>query len=248
MDTLLPPEHFEPHRRRLTELARGWLGNQAEAEDAVQDAYLRAGGSAVETRDSMEAWLVTVLRNLCMDRLRRRRVEQRVAMDMPTPAHAVSAEHTAILSLDAAAVLRQIARRLRPEEAASLLLYTVFDFDHADLSRLGGHGEAASRQRLHRAMQRLRDATREDKVDREDAELRLGMYQRAMQMRNPASLMALLGKPVVSAVAPASIASHGDAPRSKATLVHSGGHYAMSIELDGVVLCVMPLGLVDELS
>jgi RNA polymerase sigma factor (sigma-70 family) len=250
MDPLLPAAHFEPHRRRLTDLARWWLGSRAEAEDAVQDAYLRAGAAAARPRDSMEAWLVTVLRNLCIDRLRRRRLEQGEAVDASSLMHAPSAETTATLSLDAKAALKQLVRRLRADEVAVVLLHTVFDFDHAEIARWSGHEEATSRQRLRRAMQRLRRSEGGEAADREEADMLLGICWRAVQMRNPAALTALLARPAVSASALAPVVSGGDArggelTRSKASLLQSGGHYAMSIELDGVVLCVVPVGLLD---
>jgi RNA polymerase sigma factor (sigma-70 family) len=251
MAQLLPAAHFEPHRRRLTDLARWWLGSRAEAEDAVQDAYLRASAAMTGPRDSMEAWLVTVLRNLCVDRLRRRRLEQGKAIGPTDAMHTPSAEITAALSLDASAAMKRLVDRLRPDEVAIVLLHTVFDFDHAEIARLSGHEEAASRQRLRRAMQRLNKSERDESVGREDADMLLGMCWRAMQMRSPAALMALLARPAVSASAATMglrEAGVGESPHSKATLLQADGQYAMSIELDGVVLCVVPIGPLHEYS
>ena len=68
--------HFHPMRRRLVELARTLLGTSADAEDTVQDAWLRVHDGVPANLASIEAWLATVVRHLAVDRLRRRRLEQ----------------------------------------------------------------------------------------------------------------------------------------------------------------------------
>jgi len=253
MDFLLPPAHFEPHRRRLTDLARWWLGNQAEAEDAVQDAYLRVRDSLPPGPGAAEAWLVTVVRNLCVDRLRRRGLEQReAAAQAATSVHAPSAEHVATLSLDAVAALRRIVSRLHAEDAAAVLLFTVFDFEHAEIARLSGQAESASRQRLHRALRRLRTPEHDkagEAVEREGTDALLGLCWRALHTRSPAALMALLSRPAVSASGSMPASRHAcGAPRTQTKLLQMNGHFALSIELDGVVLCALPLGPLASLA
>src|SRR5262245_46240632 len=117
--------HFHPARRRLLEVARALLSSSAEAEEAVQDAWLRMQASVPPGLASIEAWLTTVVRHLAVDRLRRRRLEQAwthaAALDAHALAHAApSAERLAADRLDAAAALRRIADVLSPHEAAAL--------------------------------------------------------------------------------------------------------------------------------
>src|SRR5690349_5321494 len=120
--------HFHPMRRRLVELARALLGTSADAEDTVQDAWLRVHDGVPANLVSIEAWLATVVRHLAVDRLRRRRLEQAwqhaAARDaLAGPQSAPSAEQLVDARREAAAALRRMARVLSPHEAAALLLH-----------------------------------------------------------------------------------------------------------------------------
>jgi RNA polymerase sigma-70 factor, ECF subfamily len=156
---------FEGLRPRLRGLAYRMLGSVGDAEDAVQDAYLRwlqADGGAGGIR-SPEAWLVTVVTRLCLDRLRALAAE-RAAYDgpwLPEPwpeatdedgAPGRRLERAADLSLAFLALLE----RLSPEERAALLLREVFDVGYPEIARTLGKAEAACRQMVHRARERVR--------------------------------------------------------------------------------------------
>src|SRR5256885_1262469 len=132
--------HFHPMRRRLVELARTLLGTSADAEDTVQDAWLRVHDGVPANLASIEAWLATVVRHLAVDRLRRRRLEQAwqhdAARDADGERHAApSAERLAGPRLDASVALRRIVPVLSPPEAAALPLHELFDFDFAAIAR-----------------------------------------------------------------------------------------------------------------
>src|SRR5687767_14471343 len=128
MTAPLPASRFEAHRPRLTALARAWLGNRADAEDLVQEAWLRADGRLPEAPGEAEAWLVTVVRHLCSDRLRRQRLEHRhAAQGDAAVEHAPSAEQAASLAMEAMSALQRLVRRLQPHDVAAVLLHAVFD-------------------------------------------------------------------------------------------------------------------------
>lgn len=249
--TALPPAvRFEAQRARLTALARAWLGNRADAEDLVQEAWLRAAGRLPASAGEDAAWLVTVVRHLCADRLRRRRLEQRHAVDDPAgERHAPSAEQVAAQSMDVLALLRRLVRRLQPQDVAAVLLHAAFDFEHADIARLARRSEAASRQRLHRALRRLRDndaATDDEVAEREQAEALLSLCWRALRSHDASALTALLARPQTMARAAPAAACHAacnDTPRTTTTLLQSGGHFVLAVQLDGIVLCTLPLGV-----
>jgi RNA polymerase sigma factor (sigma-70 family) len=237
---------FEVHRPRLTALARSWLGSHADAEDLVQDAWLRALGRLPDSPGEDAAWLVTVVRHLCSDRLRRRRLEQRHAVDDPSgETHAPSAEHLAERSMDASATLRRLVQRLQPQDVAAVLLHAAFDFEHADIARLSRRTEAASRQRLHRALRRLREPVPDEREVRDHAEMLLSLCWRALQTHDASALTALLARPQATACAPAPAAIDAPTPRSHATLLQSNGRYMLAVQLDGIVLCTLPLGVLD---
>ena len=143
---------FERERPRLRALAYRMLGSVAEAEDVVQDAWLR--WNAVDAAESARAYLTTIVTHLCLDQLKSARVrrEQYVGPWLPEPIRTGDDEPDRE-SISLAFLL--ILERLSPIERAVLLLHRVFDHSHAEIARLVGKDEAAVRQVLHRASARV---------------------------------------------------------------------------------------------
>lgn len=152
---------FEAHRTRLFALAYRMLGTRADAEDTVQDAWLRWRRTARADIRDPEAWLVATATRLAIDRLRAARSarteyvgpwlpEPLTIDDAPGPAgHAEISEQVSLAFL---ALLEQLG----PEERAAFLLKDAFDYDHARIAALLGHSEANCRQLVHRARARLK--------------------------------------------------------------------------------------------
>jgi RNA polymerase sigma factor (sigma-70 family) len=239
--------------RRLVRAASRLLG-PAEAEDAVQDAYVRALEGEQRELNSAQAWLLTVVRNLAIDRLRRRNWMQQWLETMgaaDAEQASPSAEMDAALAQEATRALRLLAAQLAPEDGAALLLHEVFEVGHAEIAEASGRSEAASRQQLRRALLRLRqarssadDATSSEQASNEDTVLRL--YLQALQLRDPQVLWAMLRHPPISAAAGMSALGAEGAPTPHAMasgVVQMGGQLGLVLTLDGVRLCVVPLGV-----
>jgi len=152
---------FNPLRPRLFAIAYRMLGTRADAEDVVQDAWLRWHGSDQGAIQSAEAWLVTTTTRLAIDRLRSRQTEREayvgwwlpeplVELDEHTPERAVE------LASDVSVAMLWVLERLAPEERAAFLMRQVFDQDYADLAATLDKSEAACRQLVHRAQERVR--------------------------------------------------------------------------------------------
>jgi len=245
-----PLAHDAALRRRLVALARHWLAHAGEAEDAVQDAYLRtAGGMPPSGAASREAWLVTVLRHLCIDAWRRQgryeSVLQQVAHDGASAVDDDSPERQAGQARQVGQALRQLVGALPPGDVAVLLLYEVFGFSHAELGTLAGRSEAASRQVLRRALQRLRRAGPVT-ADDEDQACLLALCQQALAQRDPAVLVAVLraARPqAMLACAPAPRMAREDAAAApRARLVQSGNQLALLVVTDDGSVACLPLG------
>ncbi|WP_462386125.1 sigma-70 family RNA polymerase sigma factor [Acidovorax sp. Q11] len=248
-------------RNTLLRAAMRLLG-PADAEDAVQDAYVRALEAQTPALNAAQAWLLTVVRNLAIDRLRRRLwmaqwLAEAVQMAPGDASGTVapSAEADAVLAQQATLALRRLAVCVTPAEGAAVLLHAVFEASHAELAQASGRSEAASRQQLRRALLRLRQAREGDDARHGDgrdepngadpAVLRL--YLQSLQSRDPKALWALLRQPPVSALATHRSeqptpprASH--APATVGGVVQVGGQLGLVLTLDGVTLCVVPLG------
>jgi RNA polymerase sigma-70 factor (ECF subfamily) len=163
MTTADPAASFEPHRRRLLGLAYRMLGSMAEAEDAVQDAYLRwhdaDRGNVAEPR----AFLITTTTRICLDVLKSARVrrEEYVGPWLPDPVTDTAALAPDVLTEmaeDLSVALLLALDRLSPLERAAFLLHDVFDCSFAQVADTLGRNEAACRQLASRARTRVREA------------------------------------------------------------------------------------------
>src|SRR5258708_2484335 len=223
-------------RQRLMSTARRLLTSRTDAEDAVQDTYVRALVAFPDWLGPQPAWLYTVLRNLSIDRLRRRQLESEHANPGLPPEG--SSEPLPEVRSECEAALRHLLSRVRPAEAAAILLRDVFEFDYDEIARIVGKSEAASRQFLHRARTRKRRTG--PPVDVEEAYVR--SCWRAIEARNPAPLMDML-QMTTARVQPAAITvgAHRGA-RSSSMLVQFNGRNAIPLVLDRVVLFLLPVG------
>jgi RNA polymerase sigma-70 factor, ECF subfamily len=152
---------FESLRPRLFGIAYRMLGVRADAEDMVQEAWLR--WQAADTADlrSAEAWLVTVTTRLAIDRLRAAKIERQTYAGwwLPEPLVEVderTPERAAELAGEISVAFLHLLERLAPEERAAFLLRHVFDYGYTEIADILGKGEAAIRQAVHRAGERVR--------------------------------------------------------------------------------------------
>jgi RNA polymerase sigma-70 factor (ECF subfamily) len=152
-------DEFEKHRARLQAIAYRMLGSAAEAQDAVQDTWLRWQRSTLGGADvrSTEAFLTTIVTRLCLDRLDSARARRETYTGPWLPEPIVTDEH----EVDAHSVsmaFMLLLERLSPIERAAYLLHAVFDNDHAQVAEILGKSEAAVRQAFHRAKAHLADS------------------------------------------------------------------------------------------
>lgn len=149
-----------PHRGRLLGLAYRMLGSRSDAEDVVQDAYLRFAGA--QDVHNPEAFLVTVVTRLCLDRLKSARAQREVYVGpwLPEPvfdAERLSADTATELADDLSFALLLALDRLSPLERAAFLLHDVFDTPFSEIAAMLGRTEAACRQLATRARRAVRE-------------------------------------------------------------------------------------------
>src|SRR3954469_6553240 len=149
-----------PHRGRLLGLAYRMLGSRSDAEDIVQDAYLRfAGASDVH---NPEAFLVTVVTRLCLDRLKSAKAQREVYVGpwLPEPvcdAEGLSPDATTELADDLSFALLLALERFSPMKRAASLLHDVFDTPFSEIAAMLGRSEEACRQLATRPRRAVRD-------------------------------------------------------------------------------------------
>jgi RNA polymerase sigma-70 factor (ECF subfamily) len=161
MSATASPDTFQSLRPRLFGIAYRMLGVRADAEDVVQEAWLRWQAADPAGLQSAEAWLVTVTTRLAIDRLRAVKAEREayVGWWLPEPLVEVderTPESAAELASDLSVAFLHMLERLAPEERAAFLLRQVFDYDYPEIAAILGKSEAAVRQAVHRAGERVR--------------------------------------------------------------------------------------------
>lgn len=190
---------FERHRPRLFGIAYRMLGSRTDAEDVLQDAYLRWHRGAAEELRSPEAWLVTAVTRLCIDRLRAARTEREryvgpwlpeplIGDTAPTPD--ARAELSSSLSIAFLVVLEQ----LEPDERAAFLLHEVFDSDYAEIAEILGKSQAACRQIVSRARKRVRGQKPRAHVSDAARRAVLQRFASAIQAQDKSALLELVAE------------------------------------------------------
>ncbi|MEX3976489.1 sigma-70 family RNA polymerase sigma factor [Paraburkholderia caribensis] len=151
---------FEAMRARLFALAYRMLGSRAEAEDIVQDAWLKWHAADPREVRSPAAWLTTIATHLAIDRLRHLQIERATRSGgwMPEPwieSLAPSAEDLALQAVQMSYGVMLLLERLKPEERAAFVLHEAFDCDYAEIGKVLAKTPANCRQMVHRARARL---------------------------------------------------------------------------------------------
>lgn len=190
---------FARLRQRLFGIAYRMLGSVTDAEDAVQEGFLRleqvrARGESI---GSTEGWLVSVVTRICIDQLRsaRARREEYLGEWLPEPLVAETgpdAAEAAEMAESLSLAFLLLLERLTPQERAVLLLHDVFSYPHAEIASIVGKSEAACRQLAKRARERVRAGRPRQDVARATAERLATEFLRTSIEGNLSGLMELL--------------------------------------------------------
>ncbi len=190
----IPIAAFEALRGRLFGLAYRMLGSRADAEDTVQEAYVRWHQASHGSIDNPEAWLVTTTSRLAIDRLRRLKTEREAYVGQWLPEPIVTQpppDRDLELASDLSIAFLTLLERLAPDERAAFLLHDVFEVGYTEIASVLDRSEAACRQVVHRARERVRgDGRRFDVTESAKATL-LQKFMQALEARDEPALIAL---------------------------------------------------------
>ena len=201
-------DQFQAHRTRLFGIAYRMLGTRADADDVVQDAWLKwatADHAAIQTP---EAWLVTVTTRLAIDKLRTAQAERQhyVGWWLPEPLVASATEETAahtpesLLSHahDVSLAFLWMLERLGPEERAAFLMREVFEYAYEEIAEILGKTQAACRQLVSRASSKVRDARPRVAVKSDTHWQLLTRFMEAARQGDRAAMQALFAPDVTA--------------------------------------------------
>ena len=197
-------ESFETYRSYLFAIAYRMLGSAMDAEDMVQETYLRYSTTPPETIGSLKAFLTTIISRLCVDQLHlaHRNREQYLGPWLPEPI--ITSENLEVInpeervdreeSISMAFLL--LLEQLQPVERAVFLLREVFDYDYAEIAAFLGKSEVACRQWFSRAKKHLADHRPRFSTPPETQKQMLLSFQRAFQAGEMTALMNVLAEDV----------------------------------------------------
>lgn len=193
---------FESERKRLTMLAYRMLGRWSEAEDAVQDGYLRWQAADQAAIRVPGAWLTTTVVRLCLDRMRKAKASREVYVGPWLPEPVLTPEGgeremapaPESFAADLSMGLMLVLERLGPEERAAFILREAFDSSYAEIATALGKNEAAVRQIVSRARERVKGARKRYDPPPGAHEKLMTEMLRAIEAKDPIALAGLLTK------------------------------------------------------
>src|SRR5664280_1831975 len=183
---------FDAERPRLNALASRILGSEADADDVLQEAWLRL--SRADAVDDLPAWLTTVVTRLCLDQLRKRRTRSAVEAAVPDEHAPVDPEADALLAEMTGDALQVVLEALAPAERAAFVLHDVFGYPFDEISAVMGRSSTAVRQMASRARHKLQGApeTPESRAPRAENQRIVNAFLTAARGGEIATLLSLL--------------------------------------------------------
>ena len=212
-DADLLARRFETDRARLRAIAYRMLGSRTDAEDAVQEAWLRLSRAEDAKVENLGGWLTTVVARVCLDMLRVRRARREEFADEAVTrlAATADAEQEALLAESVGLAMLVVLDRLTPAERVAFVLHDMFDLPFEEIAGIVGRSVDASRQLASRARRRVRGATGDPEADRDRQRQVVEAFLAASRRGDFDALLALLDPSVVARADAAAVAA-GAAP------------------------------------
>jgi RNA polymerase sigma-70 factor (ECF subfamily) len=197
-------EPFETYRNYLFAIAYRMLGSAMDAEDAVQETYLRYQATPPETLHSPRAYLATIVTRLCLDQLERARRTREVYIGPWLPEPILTGETPGAADPEQRIETQEtislaflvLMEQLQPFERAVFLLREVFDYEFTEIAAMLGKSEAATRRSFSRAKAHLRAQRPRFSASPQSHQRTLRAFQQAVQTGDLSTLMSLLAENV----------------------------------------------------
>jgi RNA polymerase sigma factor (sigma-70 family) len=197
-------ERFETHRRRLRAVAYRMLGSVSEADDAVQEAWIRLSRTDTSDVENLAGWLTTVVARVCLDLLRSRKSRREQPLTLQHEA-GNDPEHEALLADSVGLALLVVLETLPPAERVAFVLHDMFDLPFDQIAPIVGRSPAAARQLASRGRRRVRGAGSVRESGRARRQEVVDAFLSASRGGDFAALIALLDPDVVLRADPAAM-------------------------------------------
>jgi RNA polymerase sigma-70 factor, ECF subfamily len=244
---------FEANRTHLRAVAYRMLGSGHEADDAVQEAWLRLSRSGPGGVENMGGWLTTIVARICLDMLRSRKArrEQPLDADLPEPITKrdanIDLEHQALMANSVGLALLVVLEKLAPAERVAFVLHDMFDISFDEIAPIVGRSATAARQLASRARRRVRGTEAVPGADRVRQREIVDAFLAASRGGDFEALLAVLDPDIVFRADRTAAQLGGSAEvrggRAVAHMFRGRAQGAQPALIDGTVgLVVAPLG------
>jgi RNA polymerase sigma-70 factor (ECF subfamily) len=206
-------EQFEENRTRLLAVAYRMLGSLGEAEDAVQEAWLRLSRTDAGEIENLSGWLTTVVSRVCLDLLRSRKARREESLDDAVAAPiasrdvAIDPEREALLADSVGLALLVVLETLGPAERIAFVLHDTFDLPFEEIAPIVGRSPTAARQLASRARRRVRGGSTDFNADLTSQRRIVDAFLAAAREGNFEALLAVLDPDVVVRADSAAVAA-----------------------------------------
>ena len=245
-------EHFSRARPRLLRLAYSELGDLGEAEDVVQEAWLRLERTDADTIENLDAWLTTVVARLALDRLRsaRARRESYVGPWLPEPIVSEDPADRVTLDESVSYALLTVLEQLSPAERTAFVLHDVFDMPFGDVADVVGRTPEAVRQLASRARRHVTSEGPRFAASRDEHDRAVRAFAQAVGEGNLEGLVGVLDPEVVwtsdgggrATAARKPVRGGARVARAWAAIARKSTHEPVEIDLNGQLGLVLSSG------
>jgi RNA polymerase sigma factor (sigma-70 family) len=209
-------ERFEANQAHLRAVAYRMLGSRTDADDAVQETWLRLSRSDTSDVGNLAGWLTTVVARVCLDMLRSRKSRREEPMDAQLPEPVASTEsggpeHEALLADSVGLALLVVLDRLTPAERVAFVLHDMFDLPFEEIAPIVARSPAAARQLASRARRRVQGAPTAPEDDPARQREVVDAFLAASRGGDMSALLAVLDPDVVFRADPAAVQMGGTA-------------------------------------
>jgi RNA polymerase sigma factor (sigma-70 family) len=238
-------EQFEQNRSRLRGVAFRMLGSLSEADDAVQEAWLRLSRSNADGIENLGGWLTTVVSRVCLDMLRSRKSRREESMETQPSAPAAAAnsdpEHEAVMADSVGVALLVVLDRLAPAERLAFVLHDLFGVSFEEIAKVLGRSEMAMRQLASRARRRVQGGSVEAAKEKDERAELVRRLIAALRAGDVQGMVAVLDPDFVLRVDEASMVPGGQREvhgaevwARQAVVFAKGARFVEPVLVDGV--------------
>jgi RNA polymerase sigma factor (sigma-70 family) len=202
-------QRFQANRGHLRAVAHRMLGSSSEADDAVQEAWLRVAGADAGGVENLRGWLTTIVARICLDALRARKTrrEQPIGVDAEAIASSDDAERESLIADSIGLAMLVVLERLAPAERVAFVLHDMFDLPFEEIAPIVGRSPAATRQLASRARRRVQGEPVNQEADRARQREVIGAFLAAARGNDFSALLAVLDPNVVLRADAAAVAA-----------------------------------------